>query len=386
MKYIVISRKPNSQSREAQAKKLFDDIKHKTPAQIMRDDDQAVIVDSKDFSTALPKDGLIIITLSEDESKFEKVQLHNPDNGALFFAQTNPGKTIWEAPLPPRFVDQTIDVGLINCPEELQQKFDDLTEKPYVTRETNDGVQVILKLAVKTFDINSKKHCYYYFYAVDCTDALALSKVEKFENHLINLNRRQIFLFPIKHENEFVLQRAITTKQIEDFAEKHKNICSYAPAIMQMDWHEIFAALTGTRKQVSKNEIAATDTKISHRSVKAVGDGDQKVAIARQRISDLIDELNREVARNAFIRFFTDFNNTKQVKLLALRNLYNSTADINDFATFSVTVSNYVNQHPQKDEILFTTRPLTSRTATLISDITKNNGEELLKYISALQL
>ncbi len=72
MKHIVISRKPDSQNREAQARKLFAEIQHKTPAQLMEDDDQAIILDDSKFETALPEDALLIITLSEDE-KWTKI-------------------------------------------------------------------------------------------------------------------------------------------------------------------------------------------------------------------------------------------------------------------------------------------------------------------------
>ncbi len=321
--------------------------------------------------------------------KFEKAELHNPDNQLLLFAKINPGITIWQAPLVPKFVEDTIDIGLIDCPKELQQKFDELTEKPSVTTPKNDGVEHVIrtaKLDVKTVGIDSEEHCYFYFYAVDCTDSRALDKIEKFCNsHLLNVQRQQVFLFPINHDKEFTLKRVISKKQIEDFADKHNNVCSYQPIIMEMNWDEIFAVLTDPKKQAPQKEAAATETNL--RSVVEKTDGkDEKVVVARDRIKSLIDELEKEVTRCAFIRFFTDFNNTKIVKLSALKYLYESTADINDFDTFSETVSNYVNSHAQKDLILFTTRPLTSLTATLISDLTKDNGKELLKDKPALQI
>lgn len=105
---------------------------------------------------------------------------------------------------------------------------------------------------------------------------------------------------------------------------------------------------------------------------------DMRIVIARSRINDLINELQQEISRCAFIRFFTDFNNTKMIKLTALKAIRDASTANMDFATFSETVRKYVDTHPQKNQILYTTRPLTSRTATLINKITKNNGEAFI--------
>jgi len=86
------------------------------------------------------------------------------------------------------------------------------------------------------------------------------------------------------------------------------------------------------------------------------------IAIAKLRA-----ELRDEMGRCGFIRFFTDFNNTKAAKYAALGQLFDGFNDktITDMAGLADEAKKFI----KDPNVIYTSSVLTSRTATLLNNI-----------------